>query len=63
VEAALTGPEPYLYTAHVAAELLARTANGPAVSGYRTPAQVYGPDVALAAPGVELRDLETGVRS
>jgi short subunit dehydrogenase-like uncharacterized protein len=56
-EAVLTGPEPYLYTAHLAAELLARTAAGVSVPGFRTPAQVHGPDLALATPGTTLRDI------
>jgi short subunit dehydrogenase-like uncharacterized protein len=60
-EAVLTGPEPYLYTAHTAAELLTRTARGEVVPGYRTPAQVHGPEVALTAPGVTLRDLDREV--
>ncbi|MCX2947891.1 saccharopine dehydrogenase family protein [Lentzea sp. NEAU-D7] len=56
-EAILIGPEAYLFTAHAAAELLARTATGAAVPGFRTPAQVHGPDLALAVPGTSLRDL------
>lgn len=56
-EAVLVGPEAYLFTAHAAAELLTRTAAGAAVPGYRTPAQVHGPEIALAVPGTSLRDL------
>ncbi|WP_191300114.1 saccharopine dehydrogenase family protein [Lentzea cavernae] len=56
-EAVLIGPEAYLFTAHAAAELLARTGAGAAVPGYRTPAQVHGPDLALTVPGTSLRDL------
>ncbi|MCI4066763.1 saccharopine dehydrogenase NADP-binding domain-containing protein [Micromonospora sp. R77] len=57
VEAVLTGPDPYRYSAYTAVELLARTAAGTVRPGYRTPAQVHGPDVALTTPGTVLRDL------
>jgi short subunit dehydrogenase-like uncharacterized protein len=58
VEAVLTGPEPYLYTAHTGAELLARSADGRVEPGFATPAGVHGVDVARCAPGVHLVDLE-----
>lgn len=57
VEALLTGPDPYAWTAHAAVELLVRTAAGGVGPGYRTPAGVYGPDLALTTPGTALRDL------
>ncbi|MEV0001528.1 saccharopine dehydrogenase NADP-binding domain-containing protein [Micromonospora sp. NPDC050980] len=56
-ESVLLGPDPYRYSAHTAVELLARTAAGDAVPGYRTPAEVHGPAVALTTPGTALRDL------
>ncbi|GAA3334815.1 saccharopine dehydrogenase NADP-binding domain-containing protein [Amorphoplanes nipponensis] len=56
-EALLTGPDAYLVTAYAAAELLARTGAGTAEPGYRTPAGVHGPELALSTPGTELRDL------
>ncbi|MFI7211481.1 saccharopine dehydrogenase family protein [Micromonospora maritima] len=57
VEAALTGPDAYRYSAHTAVELLARTAAGEAPPGFRTPAEVHGPAIALTTPGTALRDL------
>ncbi|MFF5174682.1 saccharopine dehydrogenase family protein [Micromonospora sp. NPDC000089] len=56
-EAVLEGPEPYLWTARTAAEVSARTAAGVTEPGYRTPAQVHGPQVALTGPDVRLRDV------
>ncbi|GHJ17354.1 MULTISPECIES: saccharopine dehydrogenase family protein [unclassified Micromonospora] len=56
-EAVLTGPDAYRYSAHTAVELLARTAAGDAPPGYRTPAEVHGPQIALTTPGTTLRDL------
>ncbi|MFC4149845.1 saccharopine dehydrogenase family protein [Micromonospora mangrovi] len=56
-EAVLRGPDPYRYSAYTAVELLARTAAGAARPGFRTPAEVHGPDVALTTPGTVLRDL------
>ncbi|MFC0002725.1 saccharopine dehydrogenase family protein [Micromonospora siamensis] len=57
VAALLTGPDAYLWTAHAAVELLARTAAGGAAPGYATPAQRFGLEVALTTPGTALRDL------
>ncbi|MFI5835882.1 saccharopine dehydrogenase family protein [Micromonospora sp. NPDC051300] len=56
-EAVLTGPDAYRYSVHTAVELLARTAAGDAPPGYRTPADVHGPQIALSTPGTALRDL------
>ncbi len=50
-------PEPYLLTFHSALLVAQRIIDGQWESGFQTPAKMYGPELALAVPGVSLRDL------
>lgn len=52
------GPEGYTYTALAALEIAGRILNGDAPLGFQTPAKAYGPDLALAVPGVTRKDVD-----
>jgi short subunit dehydrogenase-like uncharacterized protein len=54
----LRGPEPYALTALAAVEIAERILRGDAKPGWQTPATAYGPDLALALPGVTREDRE-----
>jgi short subunit dehydrogenase-like uncharacterized protein len=51
----------YSFTACAAAHIMKRALTGEVASGFQTPAQLYGADLALAVPGTIRQDLaETG---
>jgi short subunit dehydrogenase-like uncharacterized protein len=56
--ARLSGPEGYQFTALAAVEIAERVLRGEVKPGWQTPASAYGPDLALAVPGVERVDVE-----
>jgi short subunit dehydrogenase-like uncharacterized protein len=57
VAARQRGPEGYTLTALAAVEIARRVLAGEVRPGWQTPASAYGPDLALAIPGVEREDL------
>ena len=56
----LRTPEAYRFTAEVAALIADRVLEGPAPTGYHTPASAFGPDLVLDIDGVERVDLVDG---
>jgi short subunit dehydrogenase-like uncharacterized protein len=57
VAALLTGPDGYTMTARTAVAALARTLDGGATPGFRTPSLAFGPDFILSIEGVTREDL------
>jgi short subunit dehydrogenase-like uncharacterized protein len=57
VSARQRGPEAYTLTAAAAVEIVRRVLAGDVRAGWQTPASAYGPDLALALPGVEREDV------
>lgn len=55
--ALLTGPDGYTMTARTAVAALARTLDGGATPGFRTPSLAFGPDFILSIEGVTREDL------
>jgi short subunit dehydrogenase-like uncharacterized protein len=52
VEARMSGPEAYLFTAETALRLAAKALEGDAPAGFQTPVTAYGMDVVRGIPGV-----------
>jgi len=53
----LRGPEGYTFTVQAALAVLERVLAGDAPPGFQTPGKAYGPDLALAIPGVVRQDV------
>jgi short subunit dehydrogenase-like uncharacterized protein len=60
VEAVLTGPDAYRFTALTATACSRRVAAGAVATGFRTPADVWGPDFISEIPGVQRDTRPTG---
>jgi short subunit dehydrogenase-like uncharacterized protein len=58
VRARLRTPEVYTCSAHTATAVAERVLAGDLEPGFQTPGRVYGPDFALALPGVSREDLD-----
>lgn len=54
--ALLRGPEAYRFTALTAALVVEKVLAGETPSGFRTPAELYGPGLVEEVPGVEIED-------
>jgi short subunit dehydrogenase-like uncharacterized protein len=57
--ARLRTPDPYTLTTRVALSVLDKVLAGGAVGGHQTPARVFGPELVLDLPGVELEPMES----
>ena len=57
VRCRLHAPQAYSFTAHAAPSIALRVLRGDFECGFQTPARVYGPDLALAFPGVSREDV------
>jgi short subunit dehydrogenase-like uncharacterized protein len=52
IEARMSGPEAYLFTAETALRLAAKALGGDAPAGFQTPVTAYGADLMREIPGV-----------